>query len=252
MLIDNDTVYNEYIVNEKSAKSIATQYGVSEYVVEKALRKLNITRPIRGENSRSAISRRRLIENDSRYSDKDVSNISGEFVGTKEGIIKKGNVIGKSEYTFYMWYKCGKCGKERWVICSKNGNMKLSKRNPCRSCGMRGHRPHIWKNGGRSKSPHGYILIRLNRDSPYFCMCNSNGSVFEHRLIMAKHLGRVLEKWEVVHHINGIKDDNRIENLELLPSDSEHTPDFLLKNYVRRLEIKYRKLQVELSKYVKV
>ena len=71
-----------------------------------------------------------------------------------------------------------------------------------------------WK-GGRFKRNDGYILI-LNPENPF---CNKQGYILEHRLIMEKHIGRYLRKDEDIHHINHKKDDNRIENLMILPSN---------------------------------
>lgn len=64
--------------------------------------------------------------------------------------------------------------------------------------------------------------IKIPPDSPYYSMSHNKGFVQEHRLIMAQHLGRCLEQTEHIHHINGIKNDNRIENLIILNSKT-HT-----------------------------
>ena len=49
------------------------------------------------------------------------------------------------------------------------------------------------------------------------------GSQLEHRLVMEVKLGRPLDEYEVIHHINGIKHDNRPENLEVFADQSVHT-----------------------------
>jgi hypothetical protein len=59
--------------------------------------------------------------------------------------------------------------------------------------------------------PKNYVSVFM----PHHPNANKEGRILEHRLVMSQHLGRPLFEDENVHHINGDRHDNRIENLEL-------------------------------------
>lgn len=111
---------------------------------------------------------------------------------------------------------CDYCGKyyENWGkhFCSWKCYVKsgFSSKSQLRE------KNYNWK-GGRTKSS-GYILIK-KRDHP---SANKMGYVPEHRLIMEGYLGRKLKPYEFIHHINGIRDDNRIENLIIVLNEKHY------------------------------
>ena len=143
----------------------------------------------------------------------------------KIGEMRKAQEIGKSGRSQYIWLACEICGKERWVQLQ---NADTKRCNHCSNYGRempKGEKSKLWK-GGYCNLTNGYKLIIVKPDDFFYPMVGHRndgyGYMREHRLVMAKHLNRCLLPWEIVHHKNGVKNDNRLENLRLLPSQAKH------------------------------
>ena len=113
---------------------------------------------------------------------------------------------------------CSICKNVRTFAC-KADMIRRSKLGICGKCRIenKGKIKVFSSKGHKSATESGYILIR----KPEHPHAKKNGYVLEHRLVMEKYLERFLEPYEVIHHINHDKHDNRIENLSIT-NNKEH------------------------------
>ncbi len=134
--------------------------------------------------------------------------------------VKRAIELGLKGECVYVLVACPTCHKERWTRWSgyhKNPGIK------CNSCAARAaimatgpYRGGTPFKGIRTlKWQQGYLRIWLDPQDPLHVMADKGHYLMQHRLVMARHVGRPLLRYETVHHINGDRADNRIENLEL-------------------------------------
>lgn len=114
--------------------------------------------------------------------------------------------------------------KHPCIICGQSCKASI-----CQSCSSV-HR-YYDKHGG-------YVYLRI----PNYPSAQKNGTILEHRYVMEKFLGRQLTRDEIIHHLNGIRNDNRIENLAIVGKHSHPS-----KSYIKSLQKRVRKLEAQLS-----
>lgn len=160
------------------------------------------------------------------------------------GEIKSERILGYKGNRNRIWTICPQCQKGRWVVLSVTKRPNYS--GLCHQCNASVRGGKRIKRGYRWMNSNGYVLVKLQPDDFFFPMVGKDGYVLEHRLVMAKHIGRCLQSWEIVHHKNSIRGDNRTENLQLV-TDDRHKQISILEAKIARLQKENEQLRKRLN-----
>lgn len=170
------------------------------------------------------------------------------------GEIVKAKDIGRKSHGFVRWVKCPVCGLERWLTYRKYKIKPLPEETQrCLSCYVKqwvktrdykGKNHPNWRGGRVRRSgksgPGDYWAIH----NPEHHRADKDGYVMEHIVIWEEAHHQLLPKGWVIHHLNGIKDDNRPKNL-LAMSRRGHSPGLATKEVQKRL----REVEAELTQH---
>lgn len=206
-----DEIVEAYSKDLVSARAIAARYGVSYKTARESLIRWGVLR--RGRVSLNPFLRdkewlRKKYEEE-KMSVREIAELSGSTIG--------------SVHSSLFWAGI----KMRSIEESRNITQRPT-----------GVDHHLFR-GGRRKTKRGYVYI-LEPKHPF---ATTDGYVMEHRLVFEKSIGRYLTPSEVINHRNGLKDDNRIENLELVSDRGTHTRNHFGDSFkTRKLEEALRTL----------
>lgn len=150
--------------------------------------------------------------------------------------------------------RCPRCGgirTTRWDHFKNRRKNDGDKTLLCASCRAIKDHHHYDGNGYAIKC---YKAFPIETWPILSQMCKKNSQIKEHRAIMAIKLGRPLKPNEIVHHINGVRNDNRPENLEIFSTTNAYNKhhccgvrEIEVVEENKRLRERIKKLEREIS-----
>lgn len=156
--------------------------------------------------------------------------ITREFTKT----MRSGKIVRYNKSASVAYLKCDNCNTEFTRQIGKEIDRRRCNNNyshycsQCPSLSLAGKKGRETKRqisrervGERMTTSHGYIRVWVG-DTYTLSNHTYCGSIFEHTFVMEQHLGRALKRDEVVHHIDGNKQNNSIENLDVMTVDQHN------------------------------